>query len=191
MDKISNGSAVNTGTTAITGGTFAVSANGMGSLTIGSGGSAQAFSVAMTGTNSGFIIEGTQASPGINVMAGLMEPQTAPGGGFTNSAASGSFIEANAYPSVTNAKVEVGSITFTPGSPSGTLSGTSDKSNGLTCGSNCLVLNKSISSTYTVDTNGRITLSSSGGSMVGWLRDTTHGAVLSPNNIGLTTQLDH
>ena len=110
MDKISNGSTVSTGTTAITGGTFTASANGMGTLTIGSGGSAQAFSVAMIGTNSGFIIEGTQASPGTNVMSGLMEPQTTPGGGWTNSAASGLFTEAQRLPDDTNAKVEVGSL---------------------------------------------------------------------------------
>ena len=191
LDKISNGSTVSTGTTAITGGTFAVSANGMGSLTIGSGGSAQAFSVAMIGTNSGFIMEGTQASPGTNVMAGLLEPQTTPGGGWTNSAASGLYTEVNMFPTVTNAKVEVGSITFTPGSPSGSLSGTSDKSTGLTCANSCLQLNKSISTTYSIDANGRFTLVSSGGSLIGWLRDTTHGAGLSANNIGLTTQFDH
>jgi len=191
LDKISNGSTVSTGTTAITGGTFAVSANGMGSLTIGSGGSAQAFSVAMIGTNSGFIMEGTQASPGTNVMAGLLEAQTTPGGGWTNSAASGLFTEANMFPTVTNAKVEVGSITFTPGSPSGSLSGTSDKSTGPTCANSCLQLNKSISTTYSIDANGRFTLVSSGGSLIGWLRDTTHGTGLSANNIGLTTQFDH
>jgi len=191
LDKISNGAAVSTGTTAITGGTFAASANGMGTLTIGSGGSAKAFSVAMIGTNSGFIIEGTQASPGTNVMSGLLEPQTAPGGGWTNSAASGLYIEANVFPSVTNAKVEVSSITFTPGSPSGTLSGTSDKSTGLPCANSCLTLNKSISDTYSIDFNGRITLSTGSNALVGWLRDTTHFAVLSPNSIGLITQLDH
>jgi hypothetical protein len=192
MDKLSNGSTVSTGTTAITGGTFTASANGMGTLTIGSGGSAQAFSVAMIGTNSGFIMEGTQASPGVNIMAGLMEPQTAPGGGFTNSAASGLFIEYDAFPTTTSAKVEVGSLTFTPANPSGSGSGTSDKSNGFSsCNNSCLTLNKSISATYSIDANGRINLGTGGGTAAGWLRDTSHGVLLIPDPNGLTVQLDH
>jgi hypothetical protein len=192
MDKISNGSVINTGTTAITGGSFTASANGMGSLTISSG---QVFSVAMYGTNAGFLLEGTQASPGTSVMSGVMEPQTAPGGGWLASAVSGLFSQANMFPSTTNAKVGVGSLTATPGATN-TLSGSSDKSNGGTfCNNNCLQLNMGITATYAVDANGRITVTNTGtggGSIFGWMRDTTHGALVSPGNSNaLTTQIDH
>jgi hypothetical protein len=191
MDKISNGSVINTGTTAITGGTFTASANGMGSLTISSG---QVFSVAMYGTNAGFILEGTQASPGTSVMSGVIEPQTAPGGGWAASAVSGLYSEANMFPSSTNAKIEAGSLTATPGTTNA-LSGISDRSNGGTsCNNNCLQVNKTINGTYVVDANGRITITNTGtggGSIFGWMRDTTHGTLVSPDTNGLTTQIDH
>jgi hypothetical protein len=191
MDKISNGSAVNTGTTAITGGTFTASANGMGSLTISSG---QVFSVAMYGTNAGFLLEGTQASPGVNIMSGLMEPQTTPGGGWAASAVSGSFTTGNAFPSTTNAKLSVGSATLTPGTTN-TLSGNSDKdAGGTSCANDCLQLNNGLTATYAVDANGRITITNTGtggGSIFGWMRDTTHGALVSTDSNGLTTLVDH
>jgi hypothetical protein len=191
MDKISNGSAVSTGTTPITGGSFTASANGMGSLTIASG---QVFSVAMYGTNAGFLLEGSSVSPGASVMSGLMEPQTTPGGGWTASAVTGLFAQANMFPSTTNAKVGVGSLTATPGTTN-TLSGTSDKnSGGTSCANNCLQVNNGITATYAVDANGRITVTNTGtggGSIFGWMRDTTHGALISTDSNALTTQIDH
>jgi hypothetical protein len=191
MDKESDGTTVSTGTAAITGGTFSVSSNGMGDLTIGSGGSAAVFSVAMTGTNSGFLLEGSQASPGVNVMFGSLEAQTAPGGGWSASAFSGLYAYDDDVPSTPYAKVGVGSLTATPGSPTNNVSGESNKSQGISCGDNCLTLNNSLSATYTVDTNGRITVTTSGGTDIGWLRDTTHGVLVGSDVNGLTTQLDH
>ena len=126
-----------------------------------------------------------------NVMSGLLEPQTAPGGGWTELGSFGIVHRSKCLPDCHERQGRSGFDYVTPGSPSGTLSGTSDKSTGLTCANNCLTLNKSISDTYAVDANGRITLSTGGNALVGWLRDTTHFAVLSPNSIGLITQLDH
>ena len=189
MDKISNGTTVSTGTTAITGGTFAASSNGIGVLTIGTGGAAQPYSVAMYNTNAGFLLEGTQASPGANVITGLMQPQVTPGGGFGNSSVSGLFIDGNAFPSDTYAKVSAGSLTLTSGSPTGTASGTSDASQGLSCGGSCLQSNGSISGTYSIDSNGRITVNTQD-TVFGWLLGTSHGVLLSTGNNGLTIQLD-
>jgi len=193
LDETSDGNTVSVGTTPITGGTFTAASNGMGVLTIDSGGSAEAFSVTMIGTNTGFIMEGTQASPGSSLLAGLMEAQTTPSGGFGNSSASGLFVEANAFPADPASHVEGGSITLTPGSPTGSLSGASDESQELSCQS-CLAVNSSISTTYSVDANGRITLfdaTGGGGSIFGWLRDTSHGVLLDSSSKSLTIQLEH
>ncbi len=184
MDKISNSTTVSTGTTPITGGTFAVSSNGMGTLTIGS----EVFSIAMYGTNAGFLLEGNQASPGVNVMTGLMEPQTAPGSGFGTSAASGLFVVGNVYPADTNTRNEAGSLTFTPGT--NFLSGNSEQSFGpAECNGNCLMLGTTNSVAYSIDANGRITVTDTR-SVFGWMRDTTHGVLLFPNHYGVTDQLD-
>jgi hypothetical protein len=191
LDKIVDGATISSGTTAITGGTFSAAPNGMGVLTIGSGGAAQAFSVALTGTNAGFLLEGTQASPGTNVMAGAIQPQTAPGGGFGNSAASGLFVEGSAVPTTTTSTVETGTVTLNPAAtPSPTVTGTKDTSGGLTCTA-CLVVGNPINGTYSIDTNGRISVTTTDGTIFGWMRDTSHGVLLNTQTDGLTTQLDH
>jgi hypothetical protein len=175
VDQIVDGTAVSAGTTAITGGTFTATSNGMGVLTIGSGGTAKAFSVAMYAANGGFIMEGTQAAPGSNIMEGLMQPQS---GGFGTLAGSGIYSEGSGVPADTNTTVEAGTVTLTPGAtPSPTVIGTNDQSGGLNC-SACLVTANPINGTYSIDANGRITVTTSGGTIFGWMRDSSHGVLL-------------
>ena len=178
MDKVSNGSTLNTGTNSITGGSFTAGSNGMGSLTLGSG---EAFDLVMFGTNSGFLLEGTGTSPGTNIMTGMMQPLT------VVSSLSGLFAEGNISPTTTYSKVGAGSINFT--SP---ISGNNDSSQGMGCGGSCLQSNGGISITSApIDPNGRITLNTAGGSIVGWVMSASHGALLSNNgSVGLTIQID-
>jgi hypothetical protein len=190
IDQVVDGTAVSAGTTAITGGTFTAGSNGMGVLTIGSGGTAKAFSVAMYGTNAGFMLEGTQAAPGSNIMEGLMQPQTAPGGGFGTAAFSGLYTEGSGFAADTNATVEAGTVTLTPGAtPSPTVIGTNDRSGGLNCTA-CLITANPINGTYSVDSNGRISITTSDGTIFGWMRDATHGVLLNNETDALTIELD-
>lgn len=191
MDKVTNTTTDNVGTAAISGGSYTIGSNGIGSFTLGNG---QAFSVAMFGVDSGFVLEGTGASPGTNIMTGLLQPQTVP----SSSSFTGLFIEGSANPSTTYSKLEVGSVNLT--SPSTASTGSSDSSQGLGCGGTCLQIKpNNISITgYSIDANGRITVTASNGSggtqtLNGWAASTSHAVLFNPGNGGtdLLIQLDH
>jgi hypothetical protein len=194
LDEVSNGSIVAKGTDTIPGGTFTVSPNdnGMGVLTFGNG---KLFSVALVSPNSGFLLEGTEASPGSNVIFGAFDPQVVPAGGFVDGTLSGLTFIDTVRPASTNSSVEVGSLTATTTTTPSGLTGTIDRSDGLrSCSTNCLQTDQSISATYSVDANGRITITSfGGGPAVGWfynqhrpvfLSDTTdaNGTVLGAHH---------
>jgi hypothetical protein len=172
LDEVSNGSVVATGTNTISGGSFAVSLNGMGVLTIGSGGAAQKFSIAMYDQNSGFLLEGTAASPGGNVLTGELRSQIAPTGGFIDTTFSGPYIIGTIRQASPKSAFEVGLVmTPTPQTNPPNFSGTIDRSNGAGCNTGCLSSNQAVSATISVDPNGRITItptSGGGGPAVGW-----------------------
>jgi hypothetical protein len=180
LDEVSNGSVVATGTNTIPGGTFTASPtdNGMGVLTFGNG---KKFSVALLSQNSGFLLEGTQASPGSNVIFGAFDPQKAPVGGFVDGTLSGLYGFGSVRPASTNSDVEVGSLTATTNANPSSLSGKIDHSSGLgSCSSNCLQTDQLISATYSVDANGRITITNSGGgTAVGWFYNRNRPVFLS------------
>ena len=172
LDEVSNGSVVATGTNIIPGGSFVVSPNGMGVLTIGSGGTIQKFSIAMYDQNSGFLLEGTAASPGGNVLTGELRSQIAPTGGFVDTTLSGEYIIGTNRQASPKSAFEVGLVmtpTLQTSPPS--FSGKIDQSNGAGCNSSCLSSNQAVSATFSVDPNGRITItptSGGGGPAVGW-----------------------
>ena len=176
LDKVSNGTVQSTGTTQITGGAFTVSANGLGSVTIGSAGSTQPFSVAMVTQNTGFVLEGTAASPAVNIMTGTLVPQTV----TTTVSSAHAFALGTGDPADSNANVQVGSLTTS--SPN--FTGTADDSAGLNCSTGCLNAGQAIGGTYTVDSNGRISITvtgGGGGTAVGWVLDTTDFVAFSPD----------
>ena len=180
LDEVSNGSIVARGTDTIPGGTFTVSPNdnGMGVLTFGNG---KKFSVALLSHNSGFLLEGTQASPGSNIIFGAFDPQKVPAGGFVNGTLSGQYVFGSVRPASTNSGVEVGSLTATTITNPASFGGNIDHSDGLeSCGSNCLQTDQSISAMYSVDAAGRITITSSGGGpAVGWFYNQNRPVFLS------------
>jgi hypothetical protein len=183
LDEVLNGNVVAKGTDPISGGSFAVSPNGRGVLTFGTGSTAKKFSVAMIAQNGAFLLEGTQDSPGSNLIFGTFDPQRAPLGGFVDGTFSGLYVFRSVRPASTNSGVESGSLTATPttnANPS-SLSGKIDHSDGLeSCSSNCLQTDQAISGTYSVDANGRITITSSGGgTAVGWLSNQNRPLILS------------
>ena len=168
LDKESNGTVAATGTTQITGGAFAVSSNGIGSITIGSGGSAQPFSVAMVTQNTGFVLEGTQASPGVNILTGTLVPQT-----VTTLSSSHDFVLGTGNPANTNLSILVGSLSPVA-APN--FTGLANQSGGLNCSTGCLVADQSLTGTYSIDSNGRMTITvtgGGGGGAVGWVSDAT------------------
>jgi hypothetical protein len=180
LDEVSNGSVVATGTSPISGGSFTVSPNGMGVLTIGSGGTAQKFSVAMYDNNFGNMLEGTAASPGSNVIIGEFRAQTAPVGGFVDGTFSGPYIIGTNRQASGSSTFEVGTVT-TPApqtTPFPSFSGTIDRSSGAGCSTNCLTANQAVSATFSVDANGRFTIaptSGGGGPAIGWFRNKGNG----------------
>jgi len=168
LDEVSNGSIVATGTNTISGGSFIVSPNGMGVLTVGSGASAKSFSVAMFDQNSGEMLEGTAASPGSNVLTGSLRLQRAPVGGFGDGTLSGAYVFGIHNEASTNSVFALGSVTATG---TGSFSGKADQSSGAGCSIDCLSAGQADSATYIVDANGRITVSMPGligGTPVGW-----------------------
>jgi hypothetical protein len=180
LDEVSNGSVVATGTNNISGGSFTVLPNGMGVLTIGSGGTARKFSVAMYDTNFGNMLEGTATSPGNNLIIGEFRAQTAPAGGFVDGTFSGPYIIGTNRQASANSTFELGSLTTpTPQTtPVPSFSGTIDRSSGAGCNTNCLTTNQAVSATFGVDANGRFTItptSGGGGPAVGWFRNKGNG----------------
>jgi hypothetical protein len=189
LDEVSNGSQGNVGTTAITGGTFAVSANGMGTISFGT---TRFFSIAMIGNNAGFILEGTQAhvpSPG-HILVGDFQPQApyGPTGNLNSSIFSGVYAIGDDHPASTSSDNFVGSITANPNAvPSPTFSGKTDSSAGSGCLTNCLAADQAITATYSVDGIGRTTVTfTSGGSgtPVGWARTNTDLDFLNDTTAG-------
>jgi len=86
--------------------------------------------------------------------------------------------------------VEAGTVTLTPGAtPSPTVIGTNDRSGGLNCTA-CLITANPINGTYSVDSNGRISITTSDGTIFGWMRDATHGVLLNNETDALTIELD-
>ncbi len=179
LDEVSNGSVVATGTNAISGGSFTVSPNGMGVLTIGSGSTARKFSVAMYDKNFGNMLEGTAASPGSNVIIGEFRAQTAPASGFADGTFSGSYAIGTNRQASANSTFEVGTVTTpAPQTNPPSFSGAIDRSSGQGCNTGCLSSNQAVSATFSVDTNGRITIaptSGGGGPAVGWFRNKGNG----------------
>jgi hypothetical protein len=180
LDEVSNGSVVATGTNTISGGSFTVSPNGMGVLTIGSGGTSQKFSVAMYDNNFGNMLEGTSSSPGSNVIIGEFRSQTAPAGGFVDGTFSGPYMIGTNRQASSSSTFEVGTVTTpTPQTtPLPSFSGTIDSSNGAGCITNCLTANQPVSATFSVDANGRFTItptSGGGGPAIGWFRNKGNG----------------
>jgi uncharacterized repeat protein (TIGR01451 family) len=173
LDQVSNGSALCAGNTSIPDGSFTVLPNGMGVLTIGPGACAKSFSIAMFDQNSGFMLEGTAASPGKNVLTGSLRQQTAPAGGFVDGALSGAYVLGIHNQASTNSIFEVGSVmTPTPQTNPASFSGITDGIGGSGCISDCLSADQAVSTTYSVDANGRITITNpglTGGESVGWL----------------------
>jgi hypothetical protein len=183
FDEVSNGSVVARGNDTISGGSFTVSPNGMGMLTFGSGSTAKLFSIAMDYQNGGFLLEGTQASPGNNIIFGASDVQVTPAGGFVDGTLSGLSLFGSVRPASTNSGVEVGSLTATASAnanPS-SFSGKIDRSDGGgSCSSNCIQSDQAISGTYNVDPNGRITITNSGGdTAVGWFYNKNRPVFLS------------
>lgn len=175
LDEVSNGSVVATGTSAISGGSFTVSPNGMGVLTIGSGGAARKFSVAMYDKNFGNMLEGTAASPGSNLIIGEFRAQTAPVSGFVDGTFSGPYGIGTNRQASANSIFEVGTVTTpTPQTNPPSFSGVIDRTSGNGCNTGCLSSNQAASATFSVDANGRITIaptSGGGGPAVGWFRN--------------------
>jgi hypothetical protein len=172
LDEVSDGSALCVGNTTIAGGSFAVSPNGMGVLTIGPGACAKSFSIAMFDQNSGYMLEGTAASPGSHALTGSLRPQTPPAGGFVNGALSGTYVYGIHNQASANSTFEVGSVmTPTPQTNPVSFSGFTDETSSAGCNTACLSSNGSVSATYSVDANGRITIAMpglAGGTSVGW-----------------------
>ena len=172
LDEVSDGSAWCMGNTTISGGSFAVSPNGMGVLTIGPGACAKSFSIAMFDQNSGYMLEGTAASPGSHVLTGSLRPQTAPAGGFVDGTLSGAYVFGVHNQASGNSTFEVGSVmTPTPQTNPAGFSGLTDETSGAGCNTGCLSSNEAVSATYNVDANGRIAIAMpglTGGMSVGW-----------------------
>ncbi len=172
LDEISNGSALCMGNSTISGGSFVVSPNGMGVLTIGPSACAKTFSIAMFDQNSGYMLEGTATSPGSNILTGSLRPQTAPASGFGDATFLGVYVFGIHNQASTNSIFGVGSaMTPTPQTTPPGISGTIDDSSGSGCNTGCLSSNQAVSATYSVDANGRITIPMpglSGGTSVGW-----------------------
>ena len=175
MDEVSNGSVIAAGTNTIAGGSFTVSPNGMGTLTFGSGSAAKTFSVVMDALDDGFLLEGTQASPGANVLTGNFRQQVAPPGGtFVDATFSGPhYIGPFRTGSSTKSKLVEGSATATNSTTPSSLTGTIDSTAGAGCATSCLTDAQAISATYSIDPSGRVVITfdaPSGGAMtVGWL----------------------
>jgi hypothetical protein len=180
LDEVSNGSVVATGTSTISGGSFTVSPNGMGVLTIGSGGTARKFSVAMYDQNFGNMLEGTAASPGSDLIIGEFRAQIAPVGGFVDGTFSGPYMIGTNRQASGSSTFEVGTVTTpTPQTtPLPSFSGTMDRSSGAGCNTNCLTANQGVSASFSVDANGRFTITPTGGGggpAIGWFRNKGNG----------------
>ena len=82
---------------------------------------------------------------------------------FTNSALNGNtvvYLQGNASSVAGGSKVNLGSLTFAPGSPTGTISGGFDQNDG---GSVSRPSNNSVAASYSVAANGRVTITGGGG----------------------------
>jgi uncharacterized repeat protein (TIGR01451 family) len=188
LDDSRDGSVIAIGAHGIPNGTVSISANGMGSITIGSctcfSSAPAAFSVAMYGPNAGFILEGTQASvpSPSTILIGDFGPQTKPTGGFVNGTFSGLYAIGDDHPASTNSENDVGSINANPNTSPPSFSGTTDGSGAAGCLTNCLGADQAVTATFSVDALGRVSVnitSSGGGSPVGWLRDNKDLDILS------------
>jgi len=172
LDEVSNGSIVAAGTNSIPGGSFTVSPNGMGVLTIGTGAGAKSYSVATYDQNAGVLLEGTAGSPGSNVLIGAFESQSIPVGGYVDGILSGLYVLGTHLTASSYTNFDVGSVmTPTPQTSRAGFSGETDHINGAGCTTGCISSNQTVSATYSVDANGRITIiptSGAGGSAIGW-----------------------
>lgn len=175
MDEESNGSVIAVGTNVIAGGSVTVASNGMGTLTLGSGSSAKTFSMVMDDFDDGFLLEGTQASPGANLLTGNFRQQVAPpGGSFVDSTFAGSH---NIGPFRTGSSAkstfQVGSAAAIATTTPASLNGTMNVSSGAGCSTNCLKTDQPLSATYSIEPNGRVTVNYAPGTglgmSVGWL----------------------
>jgi hypothetical protein len=175
MDEVSNGSVIAAGTNTISGGSFTVSPNGMGTLTFGAGGGAKVFSVVMDTLDDGFLLEGTQASPGANVLTGNFRQQVAPPGGtFIDGTFAGSH---NIGPfrtgSSTRSAFQVGSAVASTSTTPASLNGTMNITSGAGCSTNCVMSDLPFSATYSFEPDGRVSITfgpgTVNGTSVGWL----------------------
>jgi hypothetical protein len=137
----------------------------------------------MDGPNSGWLLEGTQASPGSNVIFGGFTAQRAPAGGFVDGTFSGLHNIGSFRVASPKSDLEVGSLTATTTTSPASFSGKIDHSDGLgSCSSNCLQTDQPISANYSVDANGRIVITfgagTGGGTAVGWFRNQGRTAVI-------------
>jgi hypothetical protein len=186
LDEVSIGGVVHLGTNIIPGGSFSVTPNGMGVLTVGSGASAQSFSIAVFNQNSGFLLDGTATTPGSHVRTGSLRPQRAPAvGGFVDGTFSGVYVFGIHNQASASSLFGVGSVmTPTPQTNPPGFSGKIDDTSGAGCNTGCLFSSQVVSGTYSVDANGRITipmLGLTGGPSVGWFVNTGKRLILISN----------
>jgi hypothetical protein len=120
----------------------------------------------LTGLNTGFIVD---ASPGVDT--GSLEPQSA--GPFNNASLSGSFFGGMAEVVIQSAPAEVGPVAP---NGSGSITGITDISSTSTqdAGSSFLA------ATYTVNSDGTFSVSSSGGTVAGIIISNTKFVMFSP-----------
>lgn len=175
MDEVSNGSVIAAGTNTISGGSLTVSPNGMGTVTFGAGSAAKVFSVVMDALDDGFLLEGTHASPGTNVLTGNFRQQVAPPGGtFIDGTFAGTH---NIGPfrtgSSTKSAFRVGSAVANASTTPGSLNGTMNITSGAGCSTNCLTSDQPLTATYSIEPDGRVTITfgpgTGQGMSVGWL----------------------
>lgn len=170
----------------------------MGTITLtpnpASSGTPLTFTAAQFG-NGAFLLEGTQAAPGTNLLMGEEFPQAVPGSGFGNSTINGKqFGIGTLYPASTHSTVTVGAATATGGSPAPPMppppidfSGAEDSSLGLGCAAGCVVRGNPVAAQYSIDLHGRITFNFGQGVIPGWLFGATDGVFLDlPTTVNST-----
>ncbi len=150
--------------------TYAVEPNGrvtLSSSTQSCGGTPPVFY--LTGLNTGFIVD---ASPGVDT--GSFEPQSA--GPFSNASLSGSFFGGMAEVAIQSAQAEVDAVAP---DGSGSITGTTDitSTSAQDAGSSFLA------ATYTVNSDGTFSVSSSDGAVAGIIISSTKFVMFSPSTL--------
>ncbi len=137
-------------------GDYSVASNGrvtLSNVTGGGGGNNHTPVFYLVGTNQAFVID-----TGSEVSFGTITPQT--GSSFTNASLTGNFLGGSQQPVDTNSSAEVDQV---HADGAGNLTGTSDNnSNGCASGNACPQSSSLSSITYSVSSNGRVTVSQAG-----------------------------